>query len=52
MYDGEYPEKLIPEYLEYFQMSQKEFDNVIDKFANKKILEKRKGRWQLKNKIV
>ena len=40
MYDGEYPEKLIPEYLEYFQMSQKEFDNVIDKFANKKILEK------------
>ena len=51
-YDGEYPEALVPEYLEYFRMTQKEFDNVIDKFANKNILEKKNDRWVLKQKIV
>jgi len=45
-YDGEYPEKLIPEYLEYFRMTQEEFDSVIDKWANKNVLTKVNGRWK------
>ncbi len=50
-YDGEYPEKLVPEYLEYFRMTQEEFDAVIDKFANKELLEKVNGRWVRKFEI-
>ena len=44
-YDGEYPEELIPVYLEYFDMTQGEFDSVIDRFANKELLKKVNGRW-------
>ncbi len=45
MYDGEYPEKHIEDYMEYFKMTRQEFDEVIDKWANKKILKKVDGRW-------
>jgi N-acetyl sugar amidotransferase len=45
MYDGEYPEVHTNEYLDYFKMTKKEFDDVIDKFANKNILRKFNGKW-------
>jgi len=45
MYDGEYPEKYIEEYMEYFKMTRQEFDDVIDKWANKEVLKKVEGRW-------
>lgn len=44
-YDGEYPEKYIPEYLEYFDMTREEFDSVIDKWANKDLFKKVDGKW-------
>lgn len=37
--------------LKYLNMTQKEWDNIIDKWANKAILEKVKGKWQLKKTI-
>lgn len=46
--DGLFPEKYLPNYLEYFKMSEKEFWAVIDNFANVKILEKKNGRWKLR----
>ncbi|MDD5005747.1 MAG: N-acetyl sugar amidotransferase [Candidatus Omnitrophica bacterium] len=47
-YDGEYPEQLIGKFVEYFRITRKEFDDVLDKFANKDVLEKVNGIWKLK----
>lgn len=48
MYDNAYPEELIPINLEYYQMTKAEFDEVLDKYANKDLFEKIDGRWQPK----
>ena len=52
LYDNQYPEEFIELYLDYYQMSRKEFDNIIDKWANKKIFKKVNKRWQPKFKIL
>ncbi len=48
IYDNAYPHKLIKKYLEYFNMSKKEFDTVLDKYANKELFQKVNGIWQPK----
>jgi N-acetyl sugar amidotransferase len=48
LYDGHYPEEFIESYLEYYQMTQKEFDTVIDKWVNKNLFEKIENRWKPK----
>ena len=40
IYDGAFPEDFLAEYLEYFEMSEDEFLNVLDGYANKSILRK------------
>ena len=45
LYDGHYPEEFIDTYLEYYQMNKKEFDEVLDRWANKDLFEKKDGRW-------
>lgn len=45
LYDGHYPSDFIGLYLDYYNMSQGEFDEVLDKFANKNLFEKRGGYW-------
>ena len=40
LYDGKYPIEFENEYLDYYELSKKEFHNILDKFANKKILKK------------
>lgn len=47
-YDNAYPHDLIATYLEYYQMTKEEFDNVLDKYANRNLFEKREGIWQPK----
>jgi len=49
--DGEFPEKHIESYLEYYGMSRNEFDAVIDKWANKELFEKQGKRWKPKFEI-
>lgn len=44
-YDGEYPEPYIERYLKYYDMTQEEFDAVLDRQANKKLFKKENGRW-------
>ena len=51
LYDNHYPEEFVDKYLEYYEMSRKEFDDVIDYWANKKIFKKVKNRWMPKFKI-
>ena len=51
LYDNNYPEKFIEQYLDYYQMKKKEFDNVIDFWANKKLFKKVKGKWEPRFKV-
>jgi hypothetical protein len=48
MYDNAYPHDLIEVYLDYYQMTKKEFDEVLDKYANKDLFEKIDGIWHPK----
>lgn len=45
LYDGHYPEEFIETYLDYYQMTQEEFDAVLDKWANKELFKKIDSRW-------
>lgn len=48
LYDGHYPEEFMKQYLNYYQMSQEDFDLVLDRYANKELFEKIDGRWKPK----
>ena len=52
IYDHRFPFQFLDLYLEYYKMNKKSFFNLIDKFANKKILKKEKNHWVLKFKII
>ena len=45
LYDGHYPEEFIATYLDYYQMTQSEFDAVLDKWTNKNLFKNENGRW-------
>ena len=45
LYDNQYPELFIEQYLNYYNMSEEEFDAVLDKYANQDLFEKINGRW-------
>lgn len=45
LYDGMYPDAFIDLYLEYYEMSKDEFDEVLEKWANKNLFEKKESRW-------
>ena len=45
MYDNNYPSKYEKLYLDYFKLSKKEFNKIIDKWANKKLFKKKLGKW-------
>lgn len=48
LYDGHYPEEFIELYLDYYQITQTEFDGVLDRYANLDLFEKLDGRWKPK----
>ena len=52
LYDGQYPEQYLSEYLDYYDMSQAEFDAVLDRYANKDLFEKKDGRWRPLFRVV
>ena len=46
LYDGQYPEKHLSLYLEYFSMSLEDFESILGKWANKKLFYKdNKNKW-------
>jgi N-acetyl sugar amidotransferase len=45
MFDNSYPHNLIDTYLDYYKMTKQEFDEVLDKYANKDLFEKVDGLW-------
>ena len=44
--------KMLKDFLGFIGMTNREFWSIVDKFANKKILEKRQGLWRLKSEVV
>jgi hypothetical protein len=52
LYDGHYPEEFIQLYLDYYQMTQSEFDAVMDRYANQELFEKINGRWKPKFLVI
>jgi hypothetical protein len=48
LYDGQYPSQYLEQYLEYFEMSEAEFEEILDKWANKDLFEKKNKIWQPK----
>lgn len=48
LYDGHYPEEFMQLYLNYYRMTQAEFDHVLDRYANKELFDKVDGRWKSK----
>jgi N-acetyl sugar amidotransferase len=45
LYDGLFPESFLNTYLEYFDMSLDEFNDVLDKYANKDLFIKEDNKW-------
>lgn len=47
-FDNNYPYEFIDLYLDYYKMTKSEFDQVLDRYANKDLFEKIDGIWQPK----
>jgi len=45
LYDGGFPEQFKDIYLEYYQMTEKEFDAAVDKWVNRDLFQKINGKW-------
>ena len=52
LYDGVFPKEHVDKYLEYFGISDAKFFENIDKWANKKLFEKKNSVWKPKFKII
>lgn len=52
LYDGQYPDEFIELYLEYYEMTQDEFNSVLDRWANTDLFEKIDGHWSPKFTIL
>jgi N-acetyl sugar amidotransferase len=51
-YDGEFPNKYFKEFLEYLDITEKHFWEVVDSWRPSYLWEKNNGKWQLKYPIV
>lgn len=51
LYDGIFPEQHLNSYLKYFNISEKQFFDTIDQFANKELFEKTNKGWKPKFEI-
>lgn len=48
LYDNQFPETHIQDYLDYYGLTLNEFNNILDKFTNKDLFEKVDGKWMPK----
>ena len=52
LYDGQFPEEHLEQYLNYYKMTREEFASVLDKWANKELFKKIDGYWRPLFKVV
>jgi N-acetyl sugar amidotransferase len=50
-YDGEFPKKYFSDCLEFMNLNEKEFVEIIDKFRSEKIWQNKNNNWILKNAV-
>lgn len=50
-FDGEFPTKHFEEFLEYCEMTEADFDKIVDSWRSPHIWRKRGGTWELRSKI-
>lgn len=50
-YDGEFPKKRFKEFLEYIDITEEKFWEVVDRYRNPNLWEKVNGEWKLKYKV-
>jgi len=48
LYDNEYPNLYLNDYLKYYDMNKKKFNQILDKWANRNLLKKIKNKWVTK----
>ncbi|QWE08962.1 N-acetyl sugar amidotransferase [Polynucleobacter ibericus] len=51
-YDQEFPKKYFREFLEYINISEKEFHETVDRFRSPNLWEKIDGEWRLRHQVV
>lgn len=51
-FEGKFPEEYLQNYLDYFEMTEQEFWQIIDSFANKHLLKKVNQQWKLKPQVI
>ena len=51
IFDNQYPSEYVKDYLGYFKISKKEFDEILDRWANKKLFFKKNNKWHPKFEI-
>jgi hypothetical protein len=52
LYDNCYPKDFVDDFLSYFDISKKDFDKIIDKWANKNLFKKDQNNiWQPQFKV-
>ena len=52
LYDGQYPQEYLDDYLKYFNITKKVFDNILYKWTNKNLFKKEKNIIIPKFKII
>jgi N-acetyl sugar amidotransferase len=53
LYDGQFPNMFLDDYLNYYKMSKNQFENVLNKWANKKLFKKSNdGLWRPRFEIL
>jgi N-acetyl sugar amidotransferase len=52
LYDGQFPEEFLEIYLDYYEMEEDHFFDIIDKWANKSILKKEGRYWKPDFEII
>ena len=50
-YDGEFPEKYFKTFLEYCNITEEKFWNIVDSWRSDHIWVKKEGKWKLRNPI-
>ena len=50
-YDGEFPKKYFREILEYLEINEQEFTDIIDSFRPEDLWKKNNGKWELKHAV-
>ena len=50
-YDHEFPKKYFKEFLNYIDINEEKFWNIVDRFRSPHLWKKQNNNWVLKNKI-